>query len=332
MREDNFQENFNAGAPHPVQSFAWGEFRKSKGVVVERFMEGKKSFTILFHNLPMTNKTIGVLTQSHMPTKKTLSTLKKLSLKNNAIFTKIEPYVYSLASDEQSLEAQRKFFLDHGLKKSKPLYPEHSFIVDLTSSDDELLKNMKSKSRYNVRLSEKKDVKIVEDSSDESFAEYLELLSETTNRQSFYAHTLSYQKKMWQFLRNHKMAYLLKATHQGKTLSSWIVFVFNNRLYYPYGASTRRKRGLMAPYGLFWGAVQFGKKMKCDEFELWGSLGISPDKKHSWYGFHRFKSSFGGKHVTYVGSYDFILSPILYKLYVLANKTRWLLLRVKRAF
>ena len=122
---------------------------------------------------------------------------------------------------------------------------------------------------------------------------------------------------------------MLVAKYKGKTLVTWIVFTFNNVLYYPYGASSSEHKEVMASNLMMWEAIRFGKKMGCKVFDMWGSLGPSPDSKDPWYGFHRFKEGYGGKLVEFIGSYDLVLSPFLYQLYNLAHRTRWLYLRAR---
>ena len=127
-----------------------------------------------------------------------------------------------------------------------------------------------------------------------------------------------------------KIAHLLAAKYQNQILATYIFFIFNNVLYYPYGASTREHQAVMPTYALFWEAMKFGKKMGCRMFDMWGSPGPNPDPKDPWYGFHRFKEGFGGKLVEFVGTYDLVLDRRLYSLFKIANSARWKFLRLRR--
>jgi lipid II:glycine glycyltransferase (peptidoglycan interpeptide bridge formation enzyme) len=323
-------KNFNQNVIHPVQSYEWGEFREKNGYIVERFGVNNKNYTLLFRPLFPSDKTIGVLTQSNGINKTVLGKLAILGKKHNAIFIKVEPYIYEKVGEGPKIKSYRFNLKKYGLKKGKDLYPGFSNIIDLNKNEPELLAEMKSKTRYNIGLAERKGVEVVIDNRNESFRKYLELLNETTKRQEFYAHTNNYQKNMWQEMKKSGMAYVARAVHKGETLSAWILFVFNGRLYYPYGASTRRKRELMASYLLVWEVIRFGKRKKCDEFEMWGCLGPNPDKKHPWYGLTRFKTGFGGDLIEYVGAYDLVLSPLFYKTYKIIDKLRWVWLRIRK--
>jgi lipid II:glycine glycyltransferase (peptidoglycan interpeptide bridge formation enzyme) len=105
--------------------------------------------------------------------------------------------------------------------------------------------------------------------------------------------------------------------------------VFNKKIYYPYGASTREYKELMAPNLLMWELIKFGKKQGCEGLDMWGALGPKPNKKDPWYGFHRFKQGYGGDLVEFLGTYDLVLEPRLYPLYKTADAMRWEGLRAK---
>jgi len=81
---------------------------------------------------------------------------------------------------------------------------------------------------------------------------------------------------------------------------------------------------------IMWEVIRFGKKKDCVLFDMWGSLGPEPDKKDSWYGFHRFKEGYGAKVVEFVGSWDLVIKPVLYWGYRGGNKLRWGVLRLKK--
>jgi len=124
-------------------------------------------------------------------------------------------------------------------------------------------------------------------------------------------------------------AHLFKAMYKEKVLSAWIVFILDGVLYYPYGASSREHRELMANNLLAWEVIMFGKKKGCKKFDMWGSLGENPDKNDPWYGFHKFKEGYGGELVEFVGSWDLVVRPVLYWLYRLGEEIRWMFLRWK---
>jgi len=327
------KDQFNQIACHPLQSWAWGEFRKKTGVKVRRLgvFEGKKlvnGYQVTIHSVPKTNFNIGYFPKGPMPDKIMLKALKSLAEEENCIFVKLEPNIsLPINKNKKSWQEIKSFLEKNDCKKGQPLFTKYTFQIDLTKSNKKLLAQMKSKTRYNTRLAKKKGVKVIEDSTKQGFADYLKLRQTTLSRQNFYDHTAEYKQKMWQTLKPAGIAHLLKAVYKKKILAAWIVFVFKNKLYYPYGASSSQYRQVMASNLMMWEAMQFGKKHNCQIFDLWGSLGPNPDKDHDWYGFHRFKLGYGGQLVEFLGSFDLISKSKIYPIYRITNKIRWQILR-----
>lgn len=301
---------------HPLQSKEWAAFRKKTGTkVVET-----SSFTLTIHKVPKSSLNIGYLPKGTMPNENIIEELKEIGKKENCIFIQLEPDVIQNSNSEYKL-------LQLGLRKAAhPLFTKYTFVLNLTKSEDELLKGMHPKTRYNIRVAQKHGVEIMEDHSDKAFEEYLKLTKETTKRQGFYAHTEKYHRLIWETLKN-KIAHLFIARYKRKILAAWIVFVYDGVLYYPYGGSSSENRETMASNLLMWEVIRWGKKKGLKKFDMWGALGKNPDESDPWFGFHRFKQGYGPEHVEFVGSFDLVIKPLWYEFYKLADKIRWLFLR-----
>lgn len=317
------KEQFNQIATHPLQSWEWGELRQKTGKKVIRLgvFEGKElkaGYQLTIHPIPKTGFSILYFPKGPLPDKTMLDTLTKLGQQEKAILVKMEPNV-----------EVGNLMKDPRIKPGKPFFFKYTFQIDLTKSENDLLAAMHPKTRYNIRLSQRHGLKVVEDNSDKAFSTYLQLMIKTTKRQHFYAHTPDYHQKMWETLNPAGIAHLLLARYKGKILAAYIFFTFNNILYYPYGGSSRKHKEVMPAYAMMWEAIKFGKKAGCKIFDLWGCLGPNPDPGDPWYGFHRFKTGFGGKLVELIGTYDLIINPYLYPLYNLANEIRWKILKLK---
>ena len=87
----------------------------------------------------------------------------------------------------------------------------------------------------------------------------------------------------------------------------------------------------MASPGIMWAAIKFGKSMGLKKFDMWGAANI-PDPKPSnpYYGFHHFKEGFGPTLTEFVGSFDFVINPLNYRLLTVADKVRWAYLKGKK--
>lgn len=337
ISEPNKKE-YNSVVGHPLQSYEWGEFREKTGVKVIRrgiSQNGKLTdgFTLTIHKVPKTKFTIGYLPKGNPPTPETIKELEKIGKEENCIFIQLEPNV--LKTTNHKLQTTKLVPSFH------PLFTKFTFVLDITKSEEELMKSFHSKTRYNIRVAEKHNVRVEEQTSKEAFSQYLKLTEETTTRQKFFAHTPSYHTKMWDTLRQETgglRAHLLTAVYNSEetgnknvTLASWILFVFHDYLYYPYGASSTKYRNVMASNLIMWEAIKFGKKRGLKYFDMWGALGNPPNEKDPWYGFHKFKEGYGATHTEFAGSFDLVIKPKMYQLYKVADKARWAFLRIKKS-
>lgn len=285
----------NIGMTHPLQSAAWGEFRKAMGIDVVVI----NGWQLTFHRIPFTPWTIGYFPKGPIPDKHMITQLTKLGKEKKAIFIQIEP------------DATGDFSLLP--KAHHPLFTKSTFILDLSKSESALLAAMHPKTRYNIRLAQKHGVNVKEDAS--AFEQYLSLTRQTTKRQKFYAHNEMYHRTMWEIMHKANIAHLFTASYQDKILSAWIVFVWGDRLYYPYGASSQEHRDVMAPTLMLWEITRWAKQKGLKKFDLWGA-----DPAH---GFHRFKAGFNPTLVEFMGSFDLVLNKPLYFLYTIADRIRW---------
>src|SRR3990167_2948714 len=158
--DDYSFSDYNKLALHPLQTREWGEARKKTGVEVLRLSDGKNVFQLTFHKIPKTDYKIGYLPRSVIPTKDVLNFLFDYAKKNKIIFIKIEPNEEKSSNNETMKQFNNLIISPH------PLFPSWTQVLDLTKEENELLKNMHSKTRYNIHLSEKKGV-IVKEMSDE---------------------------------------------------------------------------------------------------------------------------------------------------------------------
>lgn len=329
------KELFNQVVSHPLQSHQWGEFRKKTGVQVEKlgfFVGGElqNAIQVTFHKVPVLNRFVGYFPKGFAPDGDQISALQQLAKKYNTIYIKMEPNVKKPLEQNSADNPQIQFLQKFQIEEGRPLFTRYTFELNLEPSEEELMNKQNSKTRYNVKLAEKKGVKIIEDTSEQGLEDYLKILEETTKRQGFYAHTPDYFRKLWESLKDSGMMHILKAVYENQVLVVWIVFIFNGVLYYPYGASSSLHREVMASNLMMWEVIRFGKAKGCKNFDMWGSLGPDPDPKSPWSGFHRFKKGYGGELVEFIGSYDLVNDYPMYKIYTLAENLRWKFLRLKK--
>ncbi len=308
---------YNKLITHVIQSWQWGEARKSLGTPVLRyglFEKGKltKAFQLTLHKIPFTNKYVGYLPKGPMPDKNLEKVLKKIGQENNCAFIKLEPNI-----EISNVKSQMSNVF---LKSPKPLFTKYNFILDLTKSADQLLKDMHPKTRYNIKVALKHNVKVEERNDDEAFSVYLKLYFETTKRQGYLGHNEEYHRKIWQTLRDAGMARILITSLNKESLTAWMLLNFADTLYYPYGGSSKSHPEVMANNLVAWEAIKLGKKLNLKKFDMWGALGPNANPSDPWFGFHKFKQGYGGKLVEYIGTFDLVFDWPVYIVFTIIDK------------
>lgn len=336
------KETYNAVVSHPLQTYEWGTFREKTGLKVIRrgvYEQGKlvSAFQLTIHKIPKTPWTIGYLPKGDFPTREIIGELQKIGKEEKCVFIQLEPNVIKSINGQSQIENEKSKMANLGLRPSAhPLFTKYTFMLDISSPEEILLKQMHPKARYNIRVAQRHGVTVEEDNSRSAFEAYWRLIEETTKRQQFYAHTKLYHTIQWNTLNasqqknNTLTSHLLLAKYHDKVLTAWLLFVCKDSLYYPYGASSSQHREVMASNLIMWEAIQFGKKKGLKNFDMWGALGPNPNKNDPWYGFHNFKEKYDPQHVEFIGSYDLVVNPVLYQAFKAADKMRWMLLRLKK--
>ncbi len=348
------REKYNEQVSHVTQSYEWGEFKAQTGLKLVRlgkFEEEKLlyGFQLTLHSIPGGYK-IGYLPRLADISPEIFETITKIGVENNCLFIKIEPDIVSSETEKiKTIEENAKKF-NITFLQAKPILPPHTLILDLTKPEEEILRSMHEKTRYNIKVSQKNGVRVRLGGNADDLSIFLNLQRQTARRAGFSAHADSYFLTMREILKEKGMFYQLIAeidkppgyvTPTDKSiaslffkknalpLSSIILFRFKDTLYYPYGGSTLEFREKMANHAIHWAAIQLGKKLGCKQYDFWGCLGDNPDQRDPWYGFHRFKLGFGGKLVNYCDSYDIVFHPKIYSMFNRLNDLRFRLLRLK---
>ena len=318
---------------HILQSRPWGEFKTSMGT--RAITIGNAQVTM--HKIPFTPWKVGYCPKIR-PEDLDLEKLYGTAKKEGYIFVKIDvPHAlhdYQLPTTNP-VSAGPRSGGGYQITLGKPIFARSTILMDLTKNDDELSAAMHEKTRYNLRLSQKKGVKIEvfsdpeKEETQRALEEFVNLQKRTASRQKFFIHPDNYYRTCFRTLSAKKMAYLVSAKVGTETAASWVLFHYGDVLYYPYGESNYNLRTFMASNLVMWEAIKLGKKLNCKVFDLWGAADDPSDEKDPWHGFTRFKLSFGGAHVKLAPTHDLIINKPLYNVFNLVDTIRWKILRAK---
>ena len=283
-----------------LQSWQWGELQESLGKKIWRVEIDNLKGLLIKHNLPL-NKSylycprgpVGKGDFSNF-----LKEIKNIAQQEKSIFLKAEP--------ENDLKLSGFNF------SQKQIQPLKTIILDINELEDDLLNRMHSKTRYNIRLAEKKG--LVFEELDNNLDDFLKLSKQTAERDKFFLHPEDYYIKMMEVLGKDGMIKMFSVKYDNKVIAANLVCFFGKTVIYLHGASDYTHRKLMAPYLLQWKTILKAKQLGFEYYDFWGI-----DEK-KWPGVTRFKKGFNGKEITYPGSFDLILESFWYKTYNLIRK------------
>jgi peptidoglycan pentaglycine glycine transferase (the first glycine) len=306
---------------HLLQTAAWGELKSSFGWYPRRVVAGESGAQLLFRRWPLG------LTLAYIPKgplgpdwPRLWPEVDRLCRKEHAVLLKVEPDVWEPAPSSMG------DCLPGFLPGQYYIQPRRTVMVSLTGSEDEILERMKPKTRYNIRLAQKKGIEVHPTSDLDAF---YRLMVATGQRDGFGVHSPDYYRRAYELFSPRSECCLLQADYAGQPLAALMVFLRGKSAYYLYGASSDLERNRMPAYLLQWQAMLWARQHGCLEYDLWGVpdqdeevLEANFEQRHDGlWGVYRFKRGFGGQLKRSASSFDRIYMPPLYAFY------RWWLKR-----
>jgi lipid II:glycine glycyltransferase (peptidoglycan interpeptide bridge formation enzyme) len=263
-------------------------------------------------------------------TKALLDTLRNATRKRRAIYLKIEPNLLTDSALEMRLRNDFGFRLS-----SETVQPRSTIRVDLSVSPEKMLERMKPKTRYNIRLAERRGVtcRMADLTSPSDFNQFYNLMEVTGQRDNFGVHSPNYYQDAWETFASSPPGSgngaLWLAEFEGQVVAGVMAFTFGAEGAYLYGASSNEHRREMPTYLLQWKAMQWAKEQGARYYDFWGipddiSEGSEeeersePENKNvrdGLWGVYRFKQGFGGEIVRYAGSFDLVYNRPMYLLW-----------------
>lgn len=188
-----------------------------------------------------------------------------------------------------------------------------TYMVDIALSEEEILQNMKPKTRYNILLAKKRGVHVFP-ASVEMLPKFYDLYRQTAVRNGFYLCRYNYFLALFSALSckvDSSEVHLLLATHGLDLLAGAVISISGGTATYLFGASSNEKRNLMGTYAVHWAAIRLARSKGCHTYDM-GAISPTKDPAHPFFGLYRFKSGFGGKIVHRTGTWDYPLDHDTY--------------------
>ena len=244
----------------------------------------------------------------------------KAYLTRDTAFIRFDPPWYSEGVGTPPPELAPPF-----VRAAADIQAPDTVLVSLEGSKDEILGRMKNKWRYSSRLALKRGV-VIRRPDEKGLAIFYSLLKETARRDGISIHNMEYYQTLFSHCREYgennsrehgspaPTLHLYTAEHERDTLAAIVVLFRGKEAIYLYGASSEKKRNLMASYALQVKAMEDAKEMGCTEYDLFG-IPPKEDPSHPMAGLYRFKTGFGGRIIHRPGSWDYPYRPFLMKLF-----------------
>lgn len=235
--------------------------------------------------------------------------IKALAKKERAYIFKSDPAV--LSSDD----IFRKNITDAGFsirevgKNFDGIQPRYVFRLDIKNKTlDEVFAGFQSKTRYNIRLAERRGV-VVEIGERADLEEFHRIMQQTGERDNFTIRPLSYFEQMYDTLAPAHLR-LYTARLNGEMIAATIALFYGDKTWYLYGASANAHRNVMPNYLLQWKMIQWAVEEKCNIYDFRGVSGdLNPE--NPLYGLYKFKKGFSGELMEFIGELEMIFHPVV---------------------
>jgi lipid II:glycine glycyltransferase (peptidoglycan interpeptide bridge formation enzyme) len=305
-------EQFVMGFPqaHVLQQAAWGELKAGFGWQVVRVQAGGGGAQLLFRRFapgltmaylpkgPLGNDCAALWAEVH-----------RVCRQRGAFFLKVEPDAWAEDASDWP-----------GFVPAASIQPRRTIVVSLLGHEADWLERMKPKTRYNIRLAERKGVKVRLTEDVQTFHGLMQI---TGKRDGFGVHSLAYYQRAYDLFVRQGRAALLQAEFEGRPLAALMVFSSGRRAWYLYGASNDEERNRMPTYLLQWEAMRWAAAQGCQEYDLWGVPDVEEaaledgftQRSDGLWGVYRFKRGFGGEVRRAAQAWDWVYQPLVYRLY-----------------
>ena len=230
--------------------------------------------------------------------------IRKVAEREKCVFVRMRPNIPDDYNNQQLVK-------ELGLVPSPMhLHAEHTVMLDLSLSEDDLLKDMRRQTRYEVRRAQKLGIEVTFDTSKYAFTDFYNLQLETAKRQDFIPSSRRFIEAQHEAFEGAARIYT--ASLNGKPLAKGLIIMQSPEAIYHEAASTEEGRKYPGAYALQWQVIRDAKDLGMKRYNLFG---IAPPNSphHRYAGVTTFKTGFGGEQVTYLPAQDLVIRPFRYK-------------------
>ena len=245
---------------------------------------------------------------------KTFNRIQAIAKQEHCVFVRIRPQLRYSEENMRILES-------NGARIAPMhLHAEHTVMLDLTKSSEELMADMRRQTRYEVRRAGKLGLKVTWGNDEALFREFQSVQAETAMRQHFVPPDLKTLLAEREAFGANARLYVAK-TAEDEPVAYGLILIDGNEAEYFEAASTELNRKMPGSYALLWQAMQDLQELKLKRFNLWG-IAPAGQKNHRYAGVTTFKTGFGGEIVEFVSAHDIVIKHGRYLLDLLVENIR----------
>lgn len=329
----------NFRCSHILQSWEWGKIKNQNGWVAKRIVWKEDdqrviaAAQILIREIRFA-KFLPPIRMAYTPrgplldwndkhlALEILSSLIDFVQYEHAFFVKIDPEAIKSNNPEQPqfefmqgiFDNWKREFEKNGWRFShEQVQFPNSVIINLSAGEENILAGMKQKTRYNLRLAEKKGI-VINQRGVKDLSTLYNLYDQTSTRDDFLIRNEEYYREVWATMLQTDKAIALTADFENEAVAGLIQFIFGKKSWYFYGMSSALHREKMPNYLLQWEAMRKARQAGCVTYDLWGAPDLENPKDRLW-GVYRFKEGFNGYYYQTIGAWDYVINPFIYYLY-----------------
>lgn len=290
---------------HPFQLSSWADIKARNGWQSYRFVDERDGAVIAGAQMLMLEAPLIGYKLAYIPRgplvksddcdlDKLLEGLSEAAKSKGATLLKIEPAFTKYEPPRPWRRAKQQI-----------LHPETSVIDLRNQSTEEILKNLKSGTRRDIRKSQRQELEVVTVSSDADFDKMLKLYKATAKRAGFNLYADDYYREVFSRLADNNIIWIAQNKQGEPAAFLWAAHGGDTAIYL-YGGSNTLGRDTYANYLLQWHAICHYHEAGISYYDLNG---------HVSDGVGSFKSKFTDNKVTYIGSFDIPLKKFSYTLW-----------------
>lgn len=236
-----------------------------------------------------------------------ISFLRDFAKQQRYDFIRISPFIDNTPTHSSALTL-------NGCKKA-PLHilAENTWILNITNTEEVLLKQMKKNHRNLISRCQREGVTIRQTGGPEAVARLNAMHDIVAERHDFSRFSKTFIEKEYSVLNAKEEVVIFEAVlPNGDIDASAMIYFFGNMAAYRHSASLHKEKHIPTSYLIQWEVIKEAKRRGKTWYNFWGVAPENAAKDHPFAGITHFKKGFGGEQKDLLPAYDLPISSFYY--------------------